>query len=107
VNFDPVAIGKALSDAGGWAAFLVVVIVIAVGSMRRLRWWVPGWIYDDERNNRTISDTQSQRTTAALEELARAFRQMTNDLAAMARTDESLRGELADLRRRLDRLSRD
>jgi hypothetical protein len=104
---DPVAVGKALADAGGWAAFLVVVVVVAIGSHRKLRWWVPGWIYDDERHQRRISETQSERTTGALEEQARAFRAMSDDLKVMARTDERREGNLAEITRRLDRLNRD
>lgn len=100
MNLDPVALGKALSDAGGWAAFLAVVILIAVGSLKRTRWWVPGWLYEDERNQRDISDTQSERTTDALEAQAKAY-------TTLARDHELIRSELADIRRSLDRISRD
>lgn len=40
---DPLAIAKALSDLGGWTAFLALVVAIAVGLWRR--WWVPGFLY--------------------------------------------------------------
>ncbi len=107
MSFDPVAVGKALSDAGGWAAFLALVILIGIGSLKRFRFWVPGWLYEDERTQRAISETQSERTTQALEEQAKAFTSMARELQGMARVDESLRGELADLRRRFDRLRSD
>jgi hypothetical protein len=107
MNFDPVAIGKALSDAGGWAAFLAVVILIGIGSLKRFRFWVPGWLYEDERAQRAISEIQAERTIEALEEQAKAFTAMSRELQVMSRTDESLRGELADLRRRFDRLRSD
>lgn len=38
-------IGQALSDAGGWAAFLTLVVLIGIGLWRR--WWVPGFWHSE------------------------------------------------------------
>lgn len=52
------AIGRALSDLGGFALFITTVVVSVVGLHRQ--WIVPGWIYrekaDDVRElNRTVA----------------------------------------------------
>lgn len=59
---DP-ALGQQLADLGGWAMFLLVVAIAAIGLIRQ--WWVPGWIYRDERAWR-------ERMTAAIERLTDA-----------------------------------
>ena len=82
---------KAIADAGGWTACILLIAIIGIGATKKFRWWVPGWIYEDERAQRGISEAQSDRTTKALEKMATAH-------AAMARDYELLRAELADLR---------
>lgn len=66
---DP-ALGKQLADLGGFALFLLVVIVAAVGLYRQ--WWVPGWVWKQERDARTVAETQALRNAEAIEKLARA-----------------------------------
>lgn len=39
---DP-AIGGQLADLGGFALFLLLLVVIGVGLYRQ--WWVPGWLW--------------------------------------------------------------
>lgn len=58
-----------LSDLGGFALFLLVVVVAAVGLYKQ--WWVPGWIYRQERESRLKAETQATRNAEALEKLAR------------------------------------
>lgn len=57
-------LGKALSDIGGFALFILVVLVAAVGLYRR--WWVPGWLYDQERQARLVAEAQAERNATAL-----------------------------------------
>lgn len=40
-----VVLGKAIEDAGGWAAFLGLVSLIGLGLWRK--WWVPGFLYTE------------------------------------------------------------
>ena len=61
---------KAFSDLGGFALFLLVVGVAAVGLHRQ--WIVPGWVYRQEREARQTAETQAIRNAEALEKLARA-----------------------------------
>lgn len=63
-------LGKQLADLGGFALFLLVVIVAAVGLYRQ--WWVPGWVYRQERDGRQTAETQALRSAEAIEKLARA-----------------------------------
>lgn len=58
---------KALADLGGFALFLAVVIVAAIGLFRR--WWVPGWWFTDERQARMSAEAENRilsRTVARL-----------------------------------------
>lgn len=63
-------LGRALADIGGFALFLLTVVVAAVGLARQ--WWVPGWMYRQEREARTIAEVQATRNAEALHKLARA-----------------------------------
>jgi len=69
-------LAKALADLGGFALFLFTVVTAAVGLHRQ--WFVPGWVYRQEREARQIAETQAIRNAEALEKLARA---VTRDAA--------------------------
>lgn len=66
---DP-ALGKQLADLGGFALFLLTIVVAAVGLYRQ--WWVPGWVYRQERDARIVADTQALRNAESIEKLTRA-----------------------------------
>lgn len=66
---DFVSLGKALSDLGGFALFLVTVAVAVVGLHRQ--WWVPGWIWRE----RSDDVKELNRTVARLTEELRRERQ--------------------------------
>ena len=66
---DP-ALGKQLADLGGFALFLLTVTIAGVGLYRQ--WWVPGWVYRQERQSRITAEIQAVRNGEALEKLARA-----------------------------------
>ena len=62
-------LGKALSDLGGFALFILTVLAIAIGLLKQ--WWVPGWVYRQERESRITAEIQAVRNGEALEKLAR------------------------------------
>lgn len=64
-------LGSALADLGGFALFLLVVAIAAVGLHRR--WIVPGWVYQQEREAREKAETQAERNAEMLEAIARAI----------------------------------
>lgn len=68
---DWLAIGKAISDVGGWAAFLALVALIAITGARRI--WVWGWMYDRAEKRADTSDTQAERNADSLEASSNAF----------------------------------
>ena len=76
---DPGAL-KALADAGGWTAFLVLGAIVLWGAKKR--WWVPGWLYDQERQDRQKADTQAERNTEAITKLTRAVDRLIVDVRA-------------------------
>ena len=82
------AIGKALSDLGGWAAFLSLVVAVAVGGLRR--WWVFGWIYDRERADRQTSDTQAERNAESLKTMADSYSVMARSYDRLERDYDTL-----------------
>ena len=84
------AIGKALSDLGGWAAFLALVVAIGVGGMRR--WWVFGWIYDRERSDRLTSDTQADRNAESLKTMSDSYTVMARSYDRLERDYDALAG---------------
>lgn len=64
----PADLVQTLEDLGGWGAFLFLVIVIGLLLWRR--GWVPGWIYQDERDRRMKAEAQLESNIRALELLA-------------------------------------
>jgi len=65
---DPTSIAAALSDAGGWAAFVALVIAAGLGVVRG--WWVPGFVYRREVTRADTMTSQLERNTDALKDLA-------------------------------------
>lgn len=59
-----------ISDAGGWAVFAFSVFAIGIGLVRG--WWVPGWIYQSEREQRVKAEIQAERNAESLALLAKA-----------------------------------
>ena len=57
--------------AGALVALAFVVIALVRGDI------VPGYIYKDERAQRTVAETQAQRNAEALESLAKAIHDRT------------------------------
>jgi hypothetical protein len=57
--------------AGALVALAFVVAAFVHGDI------VPGWIYKDERSQRSIAETQAQRNAEALESLAKAIHDRT------------------------------
>lgn len=101
---DFIGIGKALSDLGGWAAFLALIVAIAVGGVRR--WWVFGWIFDRLEARNAVTETQAERNADALTdqsvahtEVAKAVRDLADSLKAMARSYDRIDVRLEALER--------
>lgn len=69
---DPVAVGKALVDLGGWAAFVVTVVAATIGIATRKI--VPGWAFDKEEKRADAADARADALTAALKELTAEVR---------------------------------
>lgn len=86
---------KALADAGGWAACIFLVTLIGIGATKRFRFWVPGWIYEDERHQREVAETQTERTIKTLEKQTTAISLMGRDVAKLRADVEQLRAQLA------------
>lgn len=61
-------LGQQLADLGGFALFLLVVIVAAVGLFRK--WWVPGWVYQGLLDDWKVMRDQGDRNAKALEAMA-------------------------------------
>ena len=68
---DP-SFARALADIGGFALFLFGVIVAGVGLWRR--WWVPGWMYQQERDARLVAETQAVRNAEMLTAILRMLK---------------------------------
>ena len=66
---DP-ALGRQLADLGGSALLILLIVLIGVGLWKQ--WWVPGWLWRQEREARQIAETQATRNAEALQKLARA-----------------------------------
>jgi hypothetical protein len=59
----------ALSAAGGWAIFAFSVFWLAIAFHRG--WVIPGWLYHQEREQRSKAETQAERNSESLALLAR------------------------------------
>ena len=62
---DPVA----LAQAGPVAILLVFISAIVIGAIRG--YWVPGWLYVQERDQRLKAEVQAERNSESLALLAR------------------------------------
>lgn len=56
---------------------------ILIGAVRK--WWVPGWVYDEQSKARSVSDTQAERTAEALDAFVKAFQRQATELASLRR----------------------
>jgi hypothetical protein len=65
-----VDLAQSIQDLG-LAGIIVLIALVAIVGLAR-QWWVPGWLYRQEREGRIVSDTQAVRNAEALEKLARA-----------------------------------
>lgn len=80
---DWLAIGKAISDIGGWAAFLGLVALIGIGGFRR--WWVWGWMWDRSETRAATSATQAERNADSLDAQSKAFEVMAKSYDRLER----------------------
>lgn len=85
---DPLAIGKALGDLGGWAAFLALIATIGLGGIRR--WWVFGWMYDRLETRAEKAETIAERNAESLESSSKAFEVMGRSYDRLERDVERI-----------------
>ena len=84
------AIGKALSDLGGWTAFLTLVVVIAVTGAKRV--WVWGWMFDRLEKRADTSDTQAERNADSLATMSDSYAVMARSYDRLERDYDTLSG---------------
>lgn len=58
------ALGRSLADLGSFA-LLVLLVVGPIGFGLWKQWWVPGWLYRDERARRVAAEADVARLTKA------------------------------------------
>lgn len=80
---DFLALGKAIADIGGWAAFFALMALLAIGGQRR--WWVFGWMYDRVEARAEKSDVQAERNAESLELMTKTVERLERDFEALAR----------------------
>lgn len=96
-----VDLAKSIQDLGLAGIIVLLVVVAAVGLARQ--WWVPGWIYRQERDARIVSDTQAVRNAESLAKSAEAYAELSTALADLSKAFTELRrltNERAAVRRR-------
>ena len=64
-------LAKQLADLGGLALFLAHILVDAIGLFRR--WWVPQWVYADQRQALLDSEAEVKRLTRSVARLPLAL----------------------------------
>lgn len=79
---DPASLGKTLTDLGGFALFLLhVVLVDGYGLLRQ--WWVPGYLYLEVRKERDDLKVELKAANKTIErmtvQLARERRSRVTD----------------------------
>jgi hypothetical protein len=83
---------QALADAGGWTAFIALILFIGLALWKQ--WWVPGWAYRQEREDRQKADAQLDRNTKAIRDLtishrANALREVADDKRRLGQRDDT------------------
>lgn len=74
-----------IADAGPWAVVVAVLIAGFLGFMEALRrkLIVPGWIFSDERSNRTKAERQAEANAKALQRLAAKYESLDQHVGSM------------------------
>ena len=57
----------ALAEAPASVLLVLLVALILIGAIRK--WWVPGWLYDQAREDNRILRDQTDRSAKAIEAL--------------------------------------
>jgi hypothetical protein len=95
VSVDPVS----LASAGPWA----VVIALGIGAITflvvgaRRKWYVWGWVYEEQREARITSDATAATTTKALLGMTREFREVRKEVASLKAEVASLKAHIIEL----------
>jgi hypothetical protein len=85
----------ALSRLSAFAIFVFLTGLAGLGLYRR--WWVLGWIYDQERAARLNAETQALRNVEALEASGAATSGLVKELVAVRRELKGVRDDLRKL----------
>jgi hypothetical protein len=80
-----------IANLGAFGLFVFVVIFVGAGLYRR--WWVPGWVWEQDRAARIVAETQAERTVVALEANSRALAEAVREVAALRREMRAHRDE--------------
>lgn len=54
----------------GWAGITILIVLVATIGLYR-RWWVPGWVFEAERDRRKRAEAAAERYSQAFLALAR------------------------------------
>jgi len=80
---DPLVVGRAILDAGGWAAFLGLGALIAFTGARR--GWVFGWMWERLEKRAETAETQAERNADSLDTLAQSYEVMARSYDRLER----------------------
>lgn len=84
-----VDLAKSIQDLGLAGIIVLIVVVAAVGLARQ--WWVPGWMYRQEREARITAETQAVRNSESLATSASAYSEVSKALADLSKAYTELR----------------
>jgi hypothetical protein len=74
------------TDAGVVAFLIAGLSFVVVGAIKG--YWVPGWIYEQERQQRLKAETQAERATEAVEGVTAVIQKVLDDLASDRRPND-------------------
>lgn len=60
-------LGQQLSDLGGFGLFLLTVVAVAAGLLRK--WWVPGWLFAERTAERDALQAEVKQLTKTVGQL--------------------------------------
>lgn len=87
-----VDLARSIQDLGLAGIIVLMALAVTIGLARQ--WWVPGWIYRQERQARITAETQAVRNGESLAKSSEAYDELSDAFAALSRSYTDLRRAL-------------
>lgn len=79
-----VDLARSIQELGLAGIIVLIALGVTVGLARQ--WWVPGWIYRQERQSRITAETQAVRNGESLAKSSEAYQELSDAFAVLSKS---------------------